>query len=68
MQLHSGRRDQDATRDRPPTPHFVVSVARGPEVQKVRSLSELRGLRVSVESVSASDPRRAFCGTEELRP
>jgi hypothetical protein len=28
----------------------VVSVARGPEVQKVRSLSELCGLRVSVET------------------
>ena len=35
MQLRSGRRDQDAARDRPPTSHFVVSVARGPEVQKV---------------------------------
>jgi hypothetical protein len=34
MQLRSGRRDQDATRDRPPTPHFVVSMARGPEVQR----------------------------------
>jgi hypothetical protein len=41
VQLRSGR---------PPTPHFVVSVARGPEVQKVRSLSELFGLRVSVET------------------
>jgi hypothetical protein len=41
MQLRSGRRDQNAGQDRPPTPHFVVSVARGPEIQKVRSLSEL---------------------------
>ena len=41
MQLCSGRRDKDATHDRPPTPHFMVSVARGPEVQKVRFLSEL---------------------------
>ena len=31
MQLRSGRRDQDATRDRPPTPYFVVAVARGAE-------------------------------------
>ena len=29
-QLRSGRRDQDPTKDRPPTPHFIVSVARGP--------------------------------------
>jgi hypothetical protein len=28
-QLRSGRHDQDATHDRPPNPHFVVSVARG---------------------------------------
>jgi hypothetical protein len=48
MQLRSGRRDQDAIRDRPLNPHFVVWVARGPEVQKVRSLFELCGLRVSV--------------------
>jgi hypothetical protein len=34
-QLRSGRRDQDPTNDRPPTPHFIVSVARGPEVSKV---------------------------------
>ena len=31
MQLRSGRRDQDAAKDRPPTPHFVVSLAKGPE-------------------------------------
>ena len=45
MQLRSGRRDQDVSKDRPPAPHFVVSVARGPETQKVRSLSELCGLK-----------------------
>jgi len=49
-QLRSGRRDPDPAKDRPPTPHFIVSVARGPEVSKVRSLTELCGLRVSVES------------------
>jgi hypothetical protein len=32
MQLRSGRRDQDPSKDHPPTPHFIVSVARGPEV------------------------------------
>jgi hypothetical protein len=30
--------------------HFIVSVARGPEFSRVRSLTELCGLRVSVES------------------
>ena len=34
-------------------PHFIVSVARGPEVSKVRSITELCGLRVSVESYLA---------------
>jgi hypothetical protein len=48
-QLRSGRRDQDPTKDRPLTPHFIVSVARGPEVSKVRSVTEIRSLRVSVE-------------------
>ena len=49
-QLRSGRRDPDTAKNRPTTPHFIVSVARGPEVSKVRSLTELCGLRVSVES------------------
>ena len=53
MQLRSGRRDQDPTKDRPLTPHFIVSVARGPEVSKVRSITELCGLRVSVVSYVA---------------
>jgi hypothetical protein len=35
MQLRSGHRDQDPTKDRPLTPHFIVSVERGPEVSKV---------------------------------
>jgi hypothetical protein len=50
MQLRSGRRDQDPAKDRPPNPHFIISVARGSEVSNVRSLAELCGLRVSVES------------------
>jgi hypothetical protein len=53
MQLRSGRRDQDPANDRPATPHFIVSVTRGPEVSRVRSLTELCGLRVSVESYVA---------------
>jgi hypothetical protein len=52
MQLRSGPRDQDPTKDRLPTPHFI-SVARGTEVSRVRSLTELCGLRVTVESYVA---------------
>jgi hypothetical protein len=44
MQLRSRRRDHDVEKDRPLTPHFVVSVARDPDVAKVRSLTELCGL------------------------
>jgi hypothetical protein len=59
MQLRSGRRDQDPAKDRPPTPNFIISVAREPEVSKVRSLAELCALQVSVESyVSAKRPRQ----------
>jgi len=47
--LRSGRRDQDPAKDRPLTPYFIVSVARGPEMSKVRSITELCELRVSVE-------------------
>jgi hypothetical protein len=53
-QLRSGRRNQDPAKDcTPTTPHFIVSVARGPEVLKVHSLTELCGMRVSVESYVA---------------
>jgi hypothetical protein len=53
MQLRSKRRDQDPEKDRPLTPHFIVLVARGPEVAKLRSLTELCGLRVQVETYVA---------------
>jgi hypothetical protein len=52
-QLRSGRSDQDPSKYRPPTPHFIVSVPRGPELSKVRALNELCGLRVSVVSYVA---------------
>jgi hypothetical protein len=44
LQLRSSRRHQDPTNDRPLTPHFSVSVVRGPDVSKVRSITELCGL------------------------
>jgi hypothetical protein len=53
MQLRSGRRDQDPAQDRLPTLHFIISPARGLEVSRVRSLTELCGLRVTVESYVA---------------
>jgi hypothetical protein len=48
LQLRCARRDQDPPKDRPLTP--IVSVARGFEVSNVRYITELCGLRVSVES------------------
>jgi len=48
-QLRFGRHDQDRHQEPPSYTHFIVSVARGPEVSKVRSFTELCGLRVSVE-------------------
>ena len=67
IQLRSGRRDQDPTKDRPLTPHFIVSVARGPEVSKVRSITELCGLRVSVESYVAPKGHVAMQALPALR-
>jgi hypothetical protein len=53
MQLRSKRRDQDPEKDSPLTRNFIVSVARGSEVANVRSVTELRGLRVQVETYIA---------------
>ena len=48
---HTSRRVTD--KDRPATPHFIVTVARGPEVSKLRSITQLCGLRVTVETYTA---------------
>jgi hypothetical protein len=53
MQLRSGRRVRDPEKDRPATPHFIVTVARGPEVTKIRSMTQLCGLRVTAETYTA---------------
>jgi hypothetical protein len=58
LQLRSGRRDQEASKASTLTPHFTVSVARGPEVMKLHSLTELCSLRVSWR---CSSPRNAPC-------
>ena len=63
LQLRSGRRAKEADKTRPAyeadktrplTPHFIVTVARGPEVAKLRSLTEICGLLVSVETYIAA--------------
>lgn len=54
MQLRSLRRDQEAEKYRPLTPHSMVSVARGPDVAKVRSASQMCCLQGKVETNSAS--------------
>ena len=50
VQLRSGRRDQDQSTDRFSFPLSIVSVAQGPQVAKVRSLTERCGLQVTVET------------------
>jgi hypothetical protein len=47
--LRSGHHDQEISSDSPLTSHFIVSVAQGPKLAKLRSLTELCDLRVSVE-------------------
>jgi hypothetical protein len=53
MQLRSRRRDMEKDRDRPLTPNFIVSVAQGRDVAKVRALTDICGLRVKVETYVA---------------
>jgi hypothetical protein len=48
MQLQSARRYQDPVKYRPHTPHIIITVARVPKVSRVRSLTEICGLRVFV--------------------
>jgi hypothetical protein len=53
MQLRSKRRNQDPEKDRPLSQPFILSVARGSDVAEVRSLTDLCGLRVKVETYNA---------------
>jgi hypothetical protein len=53
MLLRSKRRDRDSEMDRPVTPHFIVTVARSPEVTKICSIKQIYGLRVAVETYTA---------------
>jgi hypothetical protein len=45
MQLQSRRVDHDAEKDRPLTPHFILSVALGYDYAKVSLLTEICCLR-----------------------
>jgi hypothetical protein len=56
MQLRSARSDYDPAMDHRRTLHFIVSVARGPELARVRSITELCGLLVTVNSYVAYGP------------
>ena len=53
VQVRLGCRDHNPENDRPVTPHFIVTVARGPEVSTTRSITQLCGLRVTVETYTA---------------
>jgi hypothetical protein len=53
LQLRSGRRDQEVAKSRPLTAHFIVLLARGPDVVKLSSLTELCGSRVTAETYTA---------------
>jgi hypothetical protein len=53
-QLRSRRRDHDQDKDRPITPHFIVSVARSTDVMKVRALNVICGLRIKGETYVVS--------------
>ena len=56
LQVYSGCRDQKIAKAHPLTPHSIVSIARGPEVAKACSMTELCGLRVLLETYDA--PKR----------
>jgi hypothetical protein len=53
LQLRSGRCGYETSNAHPLTSHFIVSVVKGPDVARLRSLTELCGLRVSVETYIA---------------
>jgi hypothetical protein len=53
LQLRSGRRVQETYNVYPLNSHFIVSVGRGPDMARLRSLTELCGLRVSVATYIA---------------
>jgi hypothetical protein len=60
MQLRSNRRDYEPEKKRPLTPHFVVSVARDPDVAKVLSLTAICGLRVRVATTGPLQCKRCL--------
>jgi hypothetical protein len=59
LKLLSGHRNHEPEKCFPVIPHFIVSVVRTPEATNVRPLTQLCGLRVTVETHSALKQR---CG------
>lgn len=58
----SGLYDQEASKAHPLTLHFIVSIAWGPGVVKLRSLTKLCGLQVSVETdIALKGPLQYKC-------
>ena len=54
LQLQWHLRATDTAKDRPLTPHFILTVPGGPMVSKVIALTSLCGLRTTVETYQAS--------------
>ena len=50
LQLLSHSRATDTAKDRPLTPHFIVTVPRGPMVSNARVLNSPCGLRTTEET------------------
>jgi hypothetical protein len=75
MQLRSGRRDKDPAKNSPPTPHFIISVARGLRCQRCvhlpnSAVCECRWSRTrtrkahwNISAVNASDTRSETADT-----
>ena len=53
LQLRSHRWATDTAKNKPLTPHFIVTVPKGPMVSKVRVLTSLCGIRTTVETYQA---------------
>jgi hypothetical protein len=54
LQVCTGCRDQEASKVHPLTPHFIVSVARGPEVVNLRSLQVLVEMHITQKALCSA--------------
>jgi hypothetical protein len=53
MQIRLGRREQNRQNVHPATPHFIETLGHNPEVSRIRSIKQIYGLSVAVESNTA---------------